>query len=228
MLVADRITDMFTDVHSMKWPESRSLCMACSALQSQKPFRLYSSLITEEGVRHVARATWAEVLTRPPDPPWAACLAVSGQKHLFFRTQVNYQNQLVYVQMEETGIRFDPAELSELLAVVERLYTAFTKDEILSGDYSSGLIRLYGLSDFEQDEWHASRYRGERLLNLAVWIARRDAEAREARLAAAKERKEQRTEGVGRDARPKAARKPAEPRPATEPATEAVGQMSLF
>lgn len=239
MLKADRITDMFSDLFLAAWPESKSLCMACSALQSQKPFRLYSSLITEQGVRHVARATWAEVLANPPDPPWAACLAVSGQKHLFFKTQINRQNNIVCVQMEDLPVRFTPDELRDLLEVVERLYAVFTKDEILTGAYSSGRIGQYGMAEFERDSWYVGNYRGERLLALAVWIARRDEEARNERLEAAKERKAQRAEeavakpqakratGKQRSAQPKHPTVTS-PEPATEPEAEAVGQLSLF
>lgn len=215
MLVADRITEMFSDIHLMRWKESRSLCEGCAALQSQKPFRLYSSLITEGGVRHVARATWAEVLPNPPEPPWTACLAVSGQKHLFFKTQVNRQNSLVYVQMEDLGIRFDPAELRDLLEVVERLYTVFAKDEILNGDYSSRRVQQYGISEFERDDWYVAKYRGERLLQLAVWIARKDEEARTARLAETEARQKERRAPVSSVPEP-----PAQPEP--------VGQLSLF
>lgn len=241
MLKADRITDMFSDLFLAAWPESGSLCMACSALQSQKPFRLYSALATEAGLRHPARATWAEVLTNPPDPPWAAHLAVSGQKHLFFKTQVNRQNHIICVQMEDLPVRFTPDELRELLEVVERLYTVFTKDEILTGNFSSGRVQQYGLAEFERDSWHVGNYRGERLLALAVWIARRDKEGRKARLAAADARKAERagkTVAIDRSDKPKPRRAPAKraapkpartsPEPATQPEPETIGQLSLF
>lgn len=217
ILVKDRIDPMFSDVHHARWPESKSLCEGCAGLLRQRVFRFYSCLATEEGVRHPARGTWAEVLTDPPDPPWAACLAVSGQKHLFFKTQINRQNQLAYVQMEDLGIRFDPNELTELLTVVERLYTIFSKNEILAGDYNSRRIQQYGLHEWERDEWHVSNYRGERLLELAVWIARKDEEAREARLEEAKQRKEERVE---------AARELIEAMDVTE--EPQMGQLSLF
>lgn len=212
ILVKDRIDSMFSDVHLACWPESQSLCEGCAGLLRQRMFRMYSCLATQEGVRHLARDAWADILTCPPEPPWAACLAVSGQKHLFFKTEVNRQNQLVYVQMEDLGIRFDPQELSELLTVVERLYTIFSKSEILTGDYSSMRIQQYGIHEWERDTWYVSNYRGERLLELAVWIARKDEEAREARLEEAKRRKAERA---------KAAQEPLE-------ATDVTGQLSLF
>ena len=220
LLVADRITEMFSDVHLMRWKESKSLCMACAGLQKQRPFRLYSMLATEDGVRHLARASWAEILTNPPEPPWAACLAVSGQKHLFYKTQVNYQNKIVYVQMEDLGIRFDPGELAVLLGAVENLYRIFTKDEISTGYYSSRRVLQYGMREFEQDEWHVKHYRGERLLNLAVWIARRDEDAREAKLQEAKIAEQVRKQ--------KKADVQSQPpvQPVVEPAQK--GQMSLF
>lgn len=191
ILVKDRITHMFSDVHLMRFPNSESLCEACYGLQSQRRFRFYSSLATvEEGVRHPARDAWADILTNPPAPPWAACLATSGQKHLFYRTQVNYQNQIVFVQMEDLAIRFEPEELAELLDKVERLYRIFTKDEILTGEYQSNRILQYGLPEFDCDEKPVSHYRGERLLELAVWIARRDEEGRAKKLEEEKRRNE--------------------------------------
>ncbi len=188
ILVADRITDMFSDVHHMKLPESKSLCEACYGLQSQRRFRFYSTLATEDGVRHLARDSWAEILTSPPPPPWAALLATSGQKHLFFKTRINHDNGRVYVQMEDLGIEFPPAELSELLTIVERMYTIFTKAEIESGNYDSRRILQYGMGKFDADEREVARYRGGRLLTLAVWIARKDEEAREKRLAVTEQR----------------------------------------
>lgn len=213
MLVKNRIDEMFSDVHLARCKTSGSLCEGCAGLLKQRKFRFYSHLATEEGVRHPARTVWAEVLTNPPTPPWAASLSMSGQKHLFFKTQVNYQNNLVYVQLEDLAVRFDPVELKELLEVVERLYTVFSKQEILTGEYSSKRIQQYGLREFEKDEWYVSNYRGERLLTLAVWIAR-NAEAR----GVAGAKRERKVEP-----------KPApEPKPTPQPAKEPVGQLTLF
>ena len=212
LLTSERITEMFSDVNKALWPESRSLCTGCAGLQAQRPLRLYSILATPDGLRHPARSAWAEILTNPPEPPWAACLAVSGQKHLFFKTQVNRHNRLVFVRMEDLDVEFVPSELARVLAAVERLYAVFAKEEILRGTYSSTRIMQYGVGDWEEDEGAVRGYRGGRLLELAVWIARRDDEAREARLAQARERKA------------------AVPPPSLPEPAEAVrpGQMSLF
>ncbi|MDI6872078.1 MAG: hypothetical protein QME79_12195 [Bacillota bacterium] len=216
LFTSERITEMFSDVNKALWPESRSLCMGCAGLQAQRPLRLYSILATEEGLRHPARSAWAEILTSPPEPPWTACLAVSGQKHLFFKTTVNRQNRRVAVQMEDLTIEFSPQDLNSLLAAVERLYTVFAKEEILRGTYSSARILQYGVDEWENDEGIVRGYRGGRLIELAVWIARRDEEAREARLSRARERKAARVAALG---------PPHQPEPI---GTGQVGQMSLF
>ena len=122
-------------------------------------------------------------LTRPHQSQWLACVATSGQKHLIFRTPVNAPNgdlsRPVRVQVEEQFFSIVPDELVDFVRRYEEMYTAFSKTEIDSGNYSAKRIMEFGGARFLELENYLKNFRGSGLFALAGFLAiRRDADGR--------------------------------------------------
>ena len=171
--VKKAIKDTFTDRDKARWPASRSVCQGCVFCLSFLSLRNYSILATADELRHPGRAEIRDLLLSPPEPPFVLCIAVSGQKWIHFRAKVAYSRDGYPVQLEETPVCVERPILREWLEVVERLYTIFTKAEILSGNYGQNRIRQFGLAEFQELEALISRHRGTRLFDLAVFVSQK-------------------------------------------------------
>ncbi len=167
------ILDTFNDRDHARSLVSQSICPGCAFCLSHTTLRNYSILATEEGLRHPGRAEIRGLLLEPPEPPFVLCIAVSGQKWLHFRAQVAYSRDGYPAQMEETRICIERPVLARWLDAIERLYTVFTKAEILSGQYSQNRIRKFGLQRFQLVEGRVASHRGTRLFDLAVFVAQK-------------------------------------------------------
>jgi CRISPR type IV-associated protein Csf1 len=174
--VKKAIKDTFTNQDMARVPWSKSVCPGCAFCLAQKPLRNYSILATEDRLMHPARPEIRALLLDPPEPPFVLCIAVSGQKHLHFRAQVAYDRDGFPVQMEETSVCVWRGPLREWLALIESLYTVFSKEEIRTGRYGANRIRQYGLHEFQKLEDRLAPHRGTRLFDLAVFVAQKPEE----------------------------------------------------
>jgi CRISPR type IV-associated protein Csf1 len=174
--VKKAILDTFTDRDKARWPKSKSVCPGCALCLSHLSLRNYSILATEKELRHPTRPEIRALLLDPPEPPFVLCIAVSGQKHLHFRAQVAYDRDGFPVQMEETSVCVWRGPLREWLALIESLYTVFSKEEIRTGRYGANRIRQYGLHEFQKLEDRLAPHRGTRLFDLAVFVAQKPPE----------------------------------------------------
>lgn len=119
------------------------------------------------------KAMMARLLLTPPFPRLAA-IAVSGQKHVAFRARRNGPDQRAgWVQFEEQALWVEPTALAALLAVIEELYTAFSKDEIGSGHYNPHRIHKFGTGRWHNLEWQIKPVRQAVLFQLALYLAQR-------------------------------------------------------
>lgn len=77
----------------------------------------------------------AALLTDPPEGPWAAWIAISGQKHVLPYTTINHGAGSWAVQVEDSTATSTPARFATILARVCRLRGAgFPEAAILAGD----------------------------------------------------------------------------------------------
>jgi CRISPR type IV-associated protein Csf1 len=167
------IKPTFTDIDRARCSTSQTICSGCAFCLSRSELRNYSILATTEGLRHPARAEIRDLLLEPPEPPFVLCIAVSGQKWVHFKSHVAYSQDGYPVQMEETRIYVDRGELRKILGLVERLYMVFSKEEIKSGQYNQNRIKQFGLRSFLELEKEVAVYRGQRLFDLAVFVAQK-------------------------------------------------------
>lgn len=170
------IKQTFTDHPYARGQGSKSVCAGCAFVLSRRELRNYSILATKHGLWHPSRAEWKGILLEPPRPPFVACLAVSGQKHLSFKAPVNMDNRYFTVLLEERLIHIIPARLADCLEGVQALYAYFNKEEIATGRYNQNRIKECGLARWQQLEARVEAWRGKPLFELALFVAQKPEE----------------------------------------------------
>lgn len=178
-LVKKAIKDTFTDRDKARWPGSKSICAGCAFCLSFKSLRNYSILATKTELKHPSRSEIRDYLLEPPEPPFVFCIAATGQKWLHFRAQMAYEKDGFPVQFEETPVCVWWGLLVDWLESIETLYTVFSKEEILLGNYNQNRIRQFGLRGFQEYEGKIARRRGTRLFGLAVFVAQKKEKGKE-------------------------------------------------
>lgn len=174
--VAKAILPTFTDRDKARYPQSESICPGCAWCLSFRELRNYSIVATADKLQHPDRITLRQLLLEPPQPPFVFCIAVSGQKWVHFKSIVNYDRDNYAVQMEDTRVPVDRNFLPEMLGWIESLYAVFTKEEITTGRYNQNRIKQFGISKFQELEKRVAIYRGQRMFDLAVFIAQKPPE----------------------------------------------------
>ncbi len=167
------IKPTFTDHGLARAPDSEVVCPYCAWALSYRELRNYSILATAQGLRHPSRAEWRDILLNPPEPPFMACLAVSGQKWLHFKARINRNNEAFVVMLEEQPVAVVPKKLESLLRRIEDLYTVFSKSEIESGHYSPQRIQQFGMEAWLKHETVLERVRGSGIFDVALFVAQR-------------------------------------------------------
>lgn len=182
--VKEAIKPTFTDGPLAKAPGSKSICKACAFCLSHKELRNYSIVATPTSLLHPSRSELRGILLNPPEPPFVVCIAVSGQKWVHIKSQVAYSRENFPAQLEEMTVYVQPALLTELLDPIEELYTAgFRKTayrdmpgEIEAGEYEPWKVQQFGIRKWEELEEKIAPYRGQRIFQLALFVAQKKEE----------------------------------------------------
>ncbi len=175
------IKPTFTDGSLARAPHSEVICKACAFCLSYRELRNYSIVATPISLKHPIRAELRDMLLDPPEPPFAICAAVSGQKWLHIKADVAYSRDYYPVQMEDTPVLVKPATLAGILEPVEELYAGgFRKSaykdmpgEIEDGAYESWKIKQFGIGRWEELENIIAPWRGTRIFQLALFVAQK-------------------------------------------------------
>jgi CRISPR type IV-associated protein Csf1 len=160
------LSNSFNEWYACANPASETICAGCSISLNEKAViegrdkpqktRNWSWLISDSAAEPIGQiARLRDVCLSPPPPPWALAIAVSGQKHLIWRTTVNLDNSIVVVQMELERVVYRPQELRDRLALAMRICAASGKP-CLTEDADTGLcMRLMdaGLTEEEINDW---------------------------------------------------------------------------
>lgn len=171
----DAIKETFTDNDRARGSGADYVCMSCVWCLSFKQLRNYSIFATENELRHPSRVEMRDILLNPPMGAWLLCAAVSGQKHLCFKSKINYSNQKYSTLLEETLVIVEKSSFSRILSIVEWLYNAgFTKEEIVSCNFPSHKIIKCGLEEFELHSKEIYKCKGSRILSLCGFVAKKE------------------------------------------------------
>ena len=158
--------------------------------------RKYSFLATEKGIEVIRTANLLECLLKDKPTPFVFCFAMlraqKAQKHLSFKSQVNYQNDVFTVTTECGDILFDRSKAKEVLPIIEAWYsitddtkgkatthTYFNKDEILNGCQNLKRIEKYGVEKYYTENAILQGYRGQLFFELLVRSLQKDEQDQE-------------------------------------------------
>jgi CRISPR type IV-associated protein Csf1 len=158
-----QIKDTFNDRAAVACPKSEFRCAGCEYMMTngvpmvgrdklQKPWT-YSWLVTKKTATPMTKSNIAELRSaclQPPEPPFAIVLAMSGQKHMMFRTPVNHKAGFVTLCMEGEQISYDPVVLRDRLALATMIAAACGKPSLSKPLSISSCIALSEyFEDFE-------------------------------------------------------------------------------
>lgn len=197
----------FTGQNRVRSPMSTHVCESCVFICSRlspvpgRPakegkkfggnFRNYSSM-WEDGRGYLnaskgEKPLIREFLARDHRGPWFGALADSGQKHVIPWAPMNGPGRGGSVLFDEQIVNV-PQSMALVEEMTALLTMGSTKDELGSGDYTARAWQLCGPALRTFDEAHGA-HRGGAWYGLALWLAQRDEETVQTRLAAEKETK---------------------------------------
>lgn len=187
----------FTNVNIVAVPSSQTVCQACVATSSgvawqryaaRRPelgvktthpisWRSYSHAVTISGHECPSRSRWRDLLLEPPAPPFVFTIAISGQKHILFRSRIAHDRDRFPAQIEEESVWLERTAFASCLAAAEALLAlGFSREAIARGDYPQHHIQRAGIRawrDAEREMIHW-RQRDPTLAQLACRFGRRE------------------------------------------------------
>ena len=151
------------------------LCMIDGEIKYNQSARNYSWILTSGykwafSKKHI-KDLRACVLN-PLDIPFSVVIAVSGKKHLIFRSPISYSRDNYYLQFEEEQIYININQLRNRIQLCEKIITFCGKKGITK--YSNYIISKYCLNNIEDkilDEFFSIRK--EKLTELAVFLSKK-------------------------------------------------------
>lgn len=179
------VRSTFFDVGETAAPNSEYVCSGCEVClqekaeingrQNQKR-RNYSWVLTASEQRALTKADVLKLQAAclaPPEPPYAIVIATSGQKHLLFRSRVNYDRQAVTVQLELERVTYAVSDLRRRLDRVAEILPHIGKSRMLDSHWPLGLsmsaaAKLGEGAEAKLEAWR--RVAGEPLSRLAVFL----------------------------------------------------------
>jgi hypothetical protein len=125
------------------------------------------------------KAAQAALLASPGGLPEVAAVAVSGQRHLLFRTPSNPSGQgRGWVMLEEEALWVDQSQFSTLVAAIQILLTArYSKESIRTGRYIYPPEAPITLDEVATTDNYLREYRGGGVFALALFLATIEEEA---------------------------------------------------
>jgi hypothetical protein len=135
--------------------------------------RLYTYIFNEHWKRGATKAHREEILIMclsPPEPPFVISLAESGQKHLLYRSVVNYSCDSITVTLEGVPIHYTPSALRDRLELTKRVCAATGKPALKEAMSFNTQMRVCEYYEDESVLMQWLKVCGEPLTQLAIWL----------------------------------------------------------
>src|SRR6185437_9190387 len=185
------LSESFTTRDTLKCPGSQFACDGCflcleevgdavyhtgETYRFTKAFRRMCSWVVTDKYATAATKGHLDYLRRicidPPSPPFTISLAVSGQKHVMYRSVVNHDVGSITVTLEGEPVTYRCEELAARLTLCGRLVSATGKPALAESPKSSLWFRVcerFADGEAYCSEWE--RVRNEPLSRLAAFLS---------------------------------------------------------
>jgi len=181
--IEDVVSENFTNYDAFG-RESDMLCRAC-ALSFKVP-ELRCRMTDGDAVtvvsgfwigggkyRPLKREELADALFNPPEPPFVICITSSPTKnrHLLFRSPVNYSRDAFFVQFDENSLFFDRLKMEGVFGSMKRLLEeGFKLSNVKTGFYGHGDGGRKLEGEAERAEREVMAMRGDPLFDLLLFL----------------------------------------------------------
>lgn len=136
--IALDLRSSFNDWWNVACPSSDRICVGCDLSLNEKlnmpgrdkpqKTRNWSWLVTSSDAKPLGDiAAIRAACLAPPSKAWALAIAVSGQKHVLFRTPANVGEEPFAIQLEAQTVLYRLADLRSRLALAKRIAAASGK-----------------------------------------------------------------------------------------------------
>lgn len=176
----------FTDTTIARNNNSKTVCYQCAALMKKdawvvacekfnlpphfpvkddkKPFLsnwMFSSHVFSVGKwERPERNEVRSHLLNPPKPPFVMVFSLVGKKHVIFKSEINTNNDVFFVNVDENKILVDRVVFETILKEFEYAYNmGFSKDSLVTGNYNQAAAMKVGISTLREIEVLMREYR---------------------------------------------------------------------
>lgn len=178
------VKDSFTGLDTVTF--SPFVCFGCvDSQREQADIRLpnmecrvgqkvrgYSWVITETSriaATKAHREFLFETILNPPEPPFAIVITDSGQKHLIYRSVVNWDQNHFVVGLETEHIQVDRSKVVERMELVRSVCAVVGKPALTERmSAHAGMMLFETLGQEVMDRWFAVK--SDPLTRLVVWL----------------------------------------------------------
>lgn len=156
--------------------EKRTITLIDGEQREQQRVRGYSWILTKDMAIAAAKkhiALLRDTILNPPDPPFGIVIAVSGQKHLLFRSCLAYSRSVFPVSFEDKIILVNPDELKKRLDILKPIIAVYGKNIDWSKKIITLAILLVDYFGNKGEEFLNEFLNMEKdlLTDLAVWLS---------------------------------------------------------
>lgn len=192
---AKAISGNFTDYDTFKNISGSHICIECTTCLKCIDLR-YNNILADKDNIYLFKKDGIEEklfnLDKYVKTPFIIGITRTFKKHNSFRTSINNNTKKILIRQEDEEYYLDIDNAKSLYEKLYELYMIFTKDEILTGNYSMGRFKDVSLDRFKKLEKEVSRHRNTNQLDLLVYML--DSEVRQEHIEKLKEEKEAKKE----------------------------------
>lgn len=163
----------FTDFDFCRNIKSGHICLECATVIKTRELRTYNFIISKDKAILFKQRELEKYLFNIADyieGDFVVGITRSFKKHNSFRCRVNSDPSRYFIREEDAEYLFDTNVLAPLYKLLNEAYLAFTKDELLTGQYRMITIQEFGLEKFRQYEEIFKQHRGTHQFNLLVYM----------------------------------------------------------
>lgn len=171
--VKKAISAKFTNFDECKCLNSEYICEACNYCLKDPELRK-NNIIADKNKLYLLKKNDLENylfnLDKYVEGEFIVGITTSFKKHNSFRCRVNSDTKEYFIRQEDKEFIFNADEMNFLYQRLNEAYLQFSKDELLTGQYSMIAIEEFGLEKFEEYENIFKRYRGSNQFELLIYM----------------------------------------------------------